>query len=96
VEQVVSQVAGVARVSEKEDGKLEFETIPGSDPRPAVARAVVNAGYDLLEMRLVGMSLEEIFLQLTRDEPSPPESSQSVIEEDEIDLEEIPDQESDD
>jgi hypothetical protein len=32
-----------------------------------VAKAVVQAGYELLEMRPVGMSLEEIFLELTDD-----------------------------
>jgi len=32
-----------------------------------VAKAVVQAGFELLEMRPVGLSLEEIFLELTRD-----------------------------
>ena len=71
VEAVVSAVSGVTRVTGREDGKLEFETLPGADPRPEVARALVQAGYDLLEMRAIGVSLEDIFLQLTRDEPSP-------------------------
>jgi len=93
-EQVISQVPGIARLTEKQDGKLEFETIPGSDPRPAVARAVVNAGYDLLEMHPVGMSLEDIFLQLTRDEPAPLEHAPADLEEDASDLEEKPGEES--
>jgi len=37
---------------------------------------VIAAGYDLLEMRPVGMSLEDIFLELTREEPAPPEVSE--------------------
>ena len=41
-------------VLDRADGQLEFETIPGQDPRPEVARAVVNAGYSLLEMRAAG------------------------------------------
>ena len=69
---LVEQVPGVARVIVRPDGPVEFETTPGQDPRPVVARAVVGAGYDLLEMRPVGLSLEEIFLQLTRDEPAHP------------------------
>jgi hypothetical protein len=32
-----------------------------------VAKAIVQAGYELLEMRPIGMSLEEIFLELTDD-----------------------------
>jgi ABC-2 type transport system ATP-binding protein len=71
VEAVVANVPGVTRVVGRQDGKLEFETLPGADPRPEVARALVQAGYDLLEMSAVGVSLEEIFLQLTRDEPGP-------------------------
>jgi ABC-2 type transport system ATP-binding protein len=73
LEAVVAAVDGVLSVSSRTDGKLEFETTPGCDPRPDVARAVVNAGYSLLEMHPVGVSLEDIFLQLTREEPAPPE-----------------------
>lgn len=73
LQNLVSRLPGVARVTSSEDGKLEFETQPGIDPRPEVARAVVENGYLLLEMRPVGLSLEEIFLQLTRDTPSIPE-----------------------
>jgi hypothetical protein len=35
-----------------------------------VAKAIVQSGYELLEMRPVGLSLEEIFLELTRDNGS--------------------------
>jgi hypothetical protein len=54
------------------DGGVEFETQAGQDVRPEVARAVVTTGFDLLELKPLGVSLEEIFLQLTRDEPEPP------------------------
>jgi ABC-2 type transport system ATP-binding protein len=79
IERTVAGVSGVSRVSTLEAGKLEFETEPGVDPRPDVARAVVEAGYPLLEMRPVGLSLEEIFLQLTRDVPSAPEPSDESL-----------------
>jgi ABC-2 type transport system ATP-binding protein len=68
----VESIPGVNRVYQgAEHDSLEFETAPGQDARPEVARALVSQGYDLLEMRPVGMSLEEIFLKLTRDEPAP-------------------------
>lgn len=68
----VESIPGVNRVYQgAEHDSLEFETAPGQDARPEVARALVSQGYDLLEMRPVGMSLEEIFLKLTRDEPFP-------------------------
>ncbi|HLE53135.1 MAG TPA: ABC transporter ATP-binding protein [Anaerolineales bacterium] len=82
LEGVVSQVRGVTRVSAGSDGGLEFETSPGLDVRPDVARAVVSAGYDLVELHPIGMSLEEIFLQLTREEPAPPEVAEEVEEDD--------------
>jgi gliding motility-associated transport system ATP-binding protein len=69
---VIGKVPGVVRVQMVHVGSFEFEMAAGRDMRPAVARAVVEAHYDLMEIRPVGMSLEEIFLQLTRDEPTPP------------------------
>jgi len=81
LDRLVAGVAGVTRVGFLPDGKLEFETAPGIDPRPDVARVVVNGGFNLLEMRPVGMSLEDIFLQLTRDEPTPPEMSDESLDE---------------
>jgi ABC-2 type transport system ATP-binding protein len=65
---VVTKVKGVESVHGASDGTVEFQFAPGQDVRPEVARAVIDAGYDLLELRPVGMSLEEIFLELTRDD----------------------------
>lgn len=69
---LIGEVPGVTRAQMVHVGSFEFEMAAGQDVRPAVARAVVNAHYDLMEIRPVGLSLEEIFLQLTRDEPVPP------------------------
>jgi ABC-2 type transport system ATP-binding protein len=65
---VVQKVKGVRSVHSGSDGALEFQFAPGQDVRPEVATAIINAGYDLLELRPVGMSLEEIFLELTRED----------------------------
>ena len=81
LEKVLGQVSGVASVFGKDGGKFDVETLPGQDPRPEMARALVNAGYSLLEMRPVGMSLEDIFLQLTREEPAPPETVEGDVDE---------------
>jgi ABC-2 type transport system ATP-binding protein len=63
----VSQTKGTQRVEAKQDGSVEFEFSAGQDVRPQVAREIIEAGFDLLEMRPIGLSLEEIFLELTRD-----------------------------
>jgi ABC-2 type transport system ATP-binding protein len=64
----IKQVKGVQGVETKEDGSVEFEFASGKDVRPEVAKQVVNSGYDLIELRPLGMSLEEIFLELTGSE----------------------------
>jgi ABC-2 type transport system ATP-binding protein len=66
----IRKVKGVRDVEAQPDGSVEFEFSAGQDVRPQVAKAVIQAGFDLLEMRPIGMSLEEIFLELTRDNAS--------------------------
>jgi ABC-2 type transport system ATP-binding protein len=44
------------------------ESERGTDIRREIARAVVNRGWGLLELRPMRMSLEEIFLQVTTEE----------------------------
>ena len=44
---------------------FEVQSEKGLDVRRHVAQAVVAAGYGLVELRPMRMSLEEIFLQLT-------------------------------
>ncbi len=66
----LEQVSGVSRVVLKEsrdDGRLHFEieSLQGRQIRADLARSVVNAGWNLNELRAVGVSLEDIFLQLT-------------------------------
>jgi ABC-2 type transport system ATP-binding protein len=47
---------------------FEIEVDKGRDLRGELARAVVHGGWTLLELRPMGLSLEEIFLELTREE----------------------------
>jgi len=69
VQQRLEQVAGVSRVVMKDskNGRLTFEieSLQGRHIRAELARTVVNAGWSLSELRAVGLSLEDIFLQLT-------------------------------
>jgi ABC-2 type transport system ATP-binding protein len=50
-----------------ETGEIELHLVSKEEIRPGIARAIIAGGFDLLEMRPIGMSLEDIFLQLTRD-----------------------------
>lgn len=65
LDETVKKVKGARSVEVKPDETVEFEYSSGQDVRPQVAKAVVQAGYELIEMRPIGMSLEEIFLELT-------------------------------
>ena len=65
----LEQVGGVGRVVIKEKrenrGIFEVESRKGQLVRGDLARAVVEAGWDLNELRPASVSLEEIFLKLT-------------------------------
>ncbi|HEU0294352.1 MAG TPA: ABC transporter ATP-binding protein [Anaerolineales bacterium] len=66
----IKKVKGARGIEVKDAETVEFEFSSGQDVRPQVAKAVVQAGYELIEMRPVGMSLEEIFLELTQENSS--------------------------
>jgi ABC-2 type transport system ATP-binding protein len=68
----LEQVSGVSRVvlKDSKDGRLAFEveSLQGRIIRAELARTVVNSGWNLSELRAVGLSLEDIFLELTSTE----------------------------
>jgi ABC-2 type transport system ATP-binding protein len=70
----LEHLPGVARIAEVDRHEdvvgYEIDSESGRDLRREIARAVVNAGWGLLELRPVRMSLEDIFLQLTTEEHS--------------------------
>jgi ABC-2 type transport system ATP-binding protein len=77
----ISGLAGMQEVKVLSDGSIEFQFAPGKDLRPEVAKLTIEAKYDLLELRQINLSLEEIFLQLTREdlpaeEPEPEEEAE--------------------
>ena len=72
VQRRLELVTGVTRVAFKEDSQrravFEVEGKKDLSLRGDLARAVVESGWDLNELRAASMSLEEIFLQLTGEE----------------------------
>jgi ABC-2 type transport system ATP-binding protein len=60
-------VKGIAEVYPTDQG-VEITATDQDDPRPAVASVIAQKSWDLLELRSMDMSLEDIFLQLTTDE----------------------------
>jgi ABC-2 type transport system ATP-binding protein len=71
-QQTLSSIPGVTRVSVSDRREsiagYEVESETGKDVRRQLASAVVGAGWGLLELRPMRMSLEEIFLQVTTED----------------------------
>jgi len=69
VQEQLEKVAGVGGVAVKEKNRggatFEVESLKDKFVRGDLARAVVEAGWDLNELRTSAVSLEEVFLQLT-------------------------------
>jgi gliding motility-associated transport system ATP-binding protein len=79
---VLAHIPGVTRVSAADGpagGGFEVESDRGTDVRREIARAIVNRGWGLLELRPMRMSLEEIFLQVTTDETPQTAASAPVV-----------------
>ncbi|PKN91298.1 MAG: MFS transporter [Chloroflexi bacterium HGW-Chloroflexi-6] len=68
--ETIKGLEGVQDVLLQNDSNLEFQYDVQKDIRPSVARAIIQAKLDLLEMRTASLSLEDIFLQLTKDDPA--------------------------
>ena len=70
----LASVVGVARVTHKatKDNRARFEVEAGDGRhiRGDLARAVVEAGWNLNELHSAALSLEEIFLQVTGNSPA--------------------------
>ena len=69
VQQKLEGIAGVSRVMFRQNhetrSEFEVESLQGKSVRAEIARAVVESGWNLTELHAHGLSLEEIFLQLT-------------------------------
>ena len=78
IQQRLGRVSGIGHVAVRENhGTSAILEIEGKGlVRGDIARAVVEAGWDLNQLRPAAMSLEEVFLQLTSKEtPAPTETA---------------------
>lgn len=75
VQQRLEQVPGVSKVLEKATPGdrfiFEVESLADRSARADLARAVVHAGWNLLELKSTTQSLEEVYLQLTGSNAQP-------------------------
>jgi ABC-2 type transport system ATP-binding protein len=68
----LQQVRGVNKVTVRDTRggrlNLDIESKAGEDVRAELARAVVESGWNLTELRAASLSLEDVFLELTASE----------------------------
>jgi gliding motility-associated transport system ATP-binding protein len=64
----LEKIRGVLAVRPGDEAAYEIETTLNTDRRAEIAEMAVQRGWGLLELRPVGFSLEDIFLQLTTTE----------------------------
>ncbi len=80
VQEKLESVEGVTRVARTNGhgGRTSWEVETGQDPaiRTSLARAVVESGWGLFELKLIGLSLEKIFLDLTAAKDSAKEETE--------------------
>lgn len=80
VRESLSSLAGVVQVQNTgtDNGAHTFqvETASGQDIRRELARTIVQGGHGLLELKQVGMSLEDVYLKLTTTEDVGPATAE--------------------
>jgi ABC-2 type transport system ATP-binding protein len=75
IREAIEKVEGVTKaevnaIDSSNHFRLIVESEPGTDLRARLASAVIANGMELLELRAISLSLEDIFLQLTTEESS--------------------------
>lgn len=78
VSQALAQVAGVKRVLPRDPEHYILEVDLEQEARPAVARLVVQRGWELLELKTQEFTLEDVFLNLVTEEDIPPTAAAQV------------------
>ena len=63
---IIQQVASVGHAESGSEGSVVTPAQPDVDPRPHIARALIQNNLNLQELRPLAVNLEEIFLELTR------------------------------
>ena len=72
VRETLARIPGVQGVEPQAGGKLAISVEGGKDIREEIFRAIVAAGFSLLELRCDSMTLEDIFVRLTAHETADP------------------------
>jgi ABC-2 type transport system ATP-binding protein len=78
VRAALAAVNGVQGVDSQGDGVFTVTATPGATPRSEIAEAVVGRGWPLLELSPLGVTLEDIFLELTAEDPQAEDAEEEM------------------
>jgi ABC-2 type transport system ATP-binding protein len=82
--ETIQNLPGVRHAEAGADGIIATPRDPQSDPRPQIAKALVERGWSLMELRPLAVNLEEIFLEVTRHQNTAVIEGAAVTEEEEV------------
>ncbi|MBI1256946.1 MAG: ATP-binding cassette domain-containing protein [Chloroflexi bacterium] len=81
--EAIQNIPGVRHAELGSDGIIATPTDAHTDPRPQIAKAVVEKGWNLMELRPLAVNLEEIFLEVTRHQAAVAAVEEAPISEEE-------------
>ena len=81
--ELIQNVSGVRHAEIGSDGIIATPTDAHTDPRPMIAKAVVEKGWNLMELRPLAVNLEEIFLEVTRHQAAAAAVEEAPVSEEE-------------
>jgi len=70
IKESLASVKGVKSVSVTPEGAFMVESDPAEEVRPELSRLVVQKEWELLELSVKNMRLEDIFLKVVREDPA--------------------------
>jgi ABC-2 type transport system ATP-binding protein len=80
--ELIGKLPGVISATIIDSNKIQVENKPSQDVRAKIAKLLVTKGFDLLELTPQFFSLEDIFLKLTREEPTAEKENTDDVSED--------------
>jgi ABC-2 type transport system ATP-binding protein len=77
----LEKMAEISRATIQNEALVVTPATPNLDPRPEIARVVIENGWDLMELRALAADLEEIFLEVTRQQQAAQEDEAVTVTE---------------
>jgi ABC-2 type transport system ATP-binding protein len=81
---VLETLSSVSHVIATSEGIVATPRSASLDPRPEIARAIISNNWNLIELRPLAVNLEEIFIELTRQQTQSSIEAASAVEQERV------------